>query len=173
MRTGGAGVRPGASGAGMWPRLSADDRPAMANIRRSALVPYTTAEMYALVSDIPAYPQFLPWCTRAEVLSHTADEVRATIELSRGGIHKAFTTCNRVQRNKIIEMRLVEGPFRHLEGFWRFDGLQDAGCKVALDLDFEFAGKLVSLAFGPVFSQIANSLVDAFHQRAVEVYGRR
>jgi ribosome-associated toxin RatA of RatAB toxin-antitoxin module len=145
----------------------------MANIHRSALVPYTPAEMYALVSDIEAYPQFLPWCTQAKVLSEQGDEVRATLELSRGGIHKSFTTSNRQQQNKMIEIRLLEGPFRHLEGFWRFDPLQEVGCKVALDLDFEFAGKLISLAFGPVFNQIANSLVDAFHQRAVEVYGRR
>lgn len=142
-------------------------------VSRNALVPYAAGEMYALVDDIAAYPRFLPWCKSTTVLSRNEDEVRASIELARGGIQKSFTTCNRNQRNKMIEMRLVEGPFHHLEGFWRFDALDERACKVSLDMDFEFSNKWVGLAIGPVFNQIANSLVDAFCQRAVEVYGKR
>lgn len=129
--------------------------------------------MFALVDGIEAYPEFLPWCRGAKVLSRTDDEVRATIELSKGGVEKAFTTCNRNQKNKMIEMRLVEGPFRQLEGFWRFDALGDDGCKVSFDLEFEFASRMLGMVVGPVFSQIANSMVDSFHKRAVEVYGKR
>jgi len=91
--------------------------------------------------------------------------------LSKGGVEKAFTTCNRNQKNKMIQMRLVEGPFKQLEGFWRFDGLGDDGCKVSLDLEFEFASRMLGMVIGPVFSQIANSLVDSFQKRAVDVYG--
>ena len=145
----------------------------MASINKSALVPYTPAEMFALVDDIDSYAKFLPWCNGARVLSRTEDEVRATIELSKGGVDKAFTTCNRIQQNKMIEVRLVEGPFKHLNGFWRFDALGDDGCKVSLDLEFEFASRLLSTVVGPVFSQIANSLVDSFLKRAVDVYGKR
>ncbi len=145
----------------------------MTSISKSALVPYSPAEMFALVGDIEAYPEFLPWCSAASVLERGADEVRATIELSKGGVDKAFTTCNRIQRDKMIEMRLVEGPFRHLEGFWRFTPLGDDGCKVSLDMEFEFASRMLDLVVGPVFSQVANSLVDSFQKRAVEVYGRR
>jgi ribosome-associated toxin RatA of RatAB toxin-antitoxin module len=145
----------------------------MSSINRSALVPYSSAEMFALVDDIAAYPDFLPGCRRAEVLSRSDDEVRATIELAKGGVEKAFTTCNRIQRNKMIEVRLVEGPFKHLNGFWRFDPLGEHGCKVSLDLEFEFASRVLGLVVGPVFNQIANSLVDSFMKRAVEVYGRR
>ncbi len=145
----------------------------MTSISKSALVPYTPAQMFALVDDIEAYPEFLPWCRGARVLSRTDDEVKATIELSRGGVEKAFTTCNRNQKDKMIEMRLVEGPFKHLEGFWRFDALGDEGCKVSFDLEFDFASRMLGMVVGPVFSQIANSLVDSFHKRAVEVYGKR
>lgn len=145
----------------------------MTTISKSALVPYTPAEMYALVSDIPAYPEFLPWCRGAVVHSETDDEVRATLDLAKGGVEKSFTTLNRRQRNKIIEMRLVEGPFRKLEGFWRFDPLGEHGCKVSLDLEFEFASRMLGMMVGPVFHQVANTLVDSFQQRAVTVYGKR
>jgi len=145
----------------------------MTTINKSALVPYTPAEMFALVDDIEAYPEFLSGCRRTQVLSRSADEVRATIELSKGGVEKAFTTCNRIQQNKMIEVRLVEGPFKHLNGFWRFDPLGEDGCKVSFDLEFEFASRVLSTVVGPVFSQIANSLVDSFMKRAVEVYGKR
>ncbi|MEQ6342182.1 MAG: type II toxin-antitoxin system RatA family toxin [Gammaproteobacteria bacterium] len=145
----------------------------MTIVSRSALVAYAASEMYALVDDIKTYPDFLPWCKTATILSRDEDEVRASIELARGGIQKSFTTCNRLQHNKMIEMRLVEGPFRHLEGFWRFDALGERACKVSLDMDFEFSNKLVGMAIGPVFNQIVNSLVDAFCARAVDVYGQR
>ena len=145
----------------------------MTSISKSALVPYSPAQMFALVDAIEVYPEFLPWCRATKVLSRTDDEVRATIELSKGGVENAFTTCNRNQKNKMIEMRLVEGPFKRLEGYWRFDALGDEGCKVSFDLEFEFASRMLDMVVGPVFSQIANSLVDSFHKRAVEVYGKR
>lgn len=145
----------------------------MTSISKSALVPYSPAEMFALVDDIEAYPEFLPWCRATQVLERNEDEVRATIALSKGGVDKSFTTCNRNQGHKMIEMRLVEGPFQRLEGFWRFTPLGDDGCKVSLDLEFEFASRMLSIVVGPVFSQVANSLVDSFQQRAVAVYGKR
>lgn len=144
----------------------------MPTINRSALVPYSAAQMYALVDDIDAYSEFLPWCRSSKVLSRDEDQVRATIEIARGGVNKSFTTVNRLQRNKMIEIRLVEGPFHHLEGFWRFDQLAEDACKVALDLDFEFSSRIMGMMIGPVFGQIAGSLVDAFVQRAQQVYGR-
>ncbi len=145
----------------------------MAVISRSALVPYAAHQMFHLVDDIESYPEFLPWCRSTKILSREQDEVHASIELARSGVHKTFTTCNRAQKNKMIEIRLVEGPFKHLEGFWRFESLSESGCKVSLDLEFEFASKLLGMAVGPVFHQIANSLVDAFTRRAIDVYGKR
>jgi ribosome-associated toxin RatA of RatAB toxin-antitoxin module len=142
-------------------------------ISKNALVPYSAADMYVLVNDIESYPRFLPWCRSTRVLSRDPDEVRATIELAVAGVHKAFTTLNRLQNNKMIEVRLLEGPFRRLEGYWRFDALDTRSCKVALDMDFEFSGRLLDLALGPIFSQIVSTLVDAFGKRAQQVYGRR
>ncbi|MDT8404829.1 type II toxin-antitoxin system RatA family toxin [Sulfuriflexus sp.] len=142
-------------------------------ISKSALVPYSAAEMFALVNDIPAYPDFLPWCGDSEILASNEDEIRAKVQLSRSGIKKSFTTLNRLQKDKMIEMRLVEGPFQHLEGFWRFEPLNDTACKVMFDIEFEFSSKILALTVGPVFSQITSTLVDAFTKRAVEIYGKR
>lgn len=145
----------------------------MAAMSRSALVPYSAAEMYHLVDDIESYPDFLPWCRSAREWERDEDEVKASIELQRGGIHKTFTTCNRLQKDKMIEIRLVEGPFRHLEGFWRFEALEQGGCRVSLDMEYEFSSRLLKMAIGPVFAQITNNLVDAFCERATELYGKR
>jgi ribosome-associated toxin RatA of RatAB toxin-antitoxin module len=144
----------------------------MTVINKSALLPYSAAKMFELVDDIPSYPEFLPWCRTAEEIERDRDEVTARLELAYGSLHKVFTTRNRLQQNKMIAMRLVEGPFRHLEGFWRFEALDENACKVSLDMEFEFASRLVGMAAGPVFGQIANNLVDAFSKRAVDVYGR-
>ena len=144
----------------------------MTTINKHALVPYHASQMFALVDEVEKYSEFLPWCKSTTVLSRDEDEVRASIEIAHKGLHKSFTTCNRNQKNKMIEMRLLEGPFRHLEGFWRFDDLSDSGCKVSLDLDFEFSNMLLGFAVGPIFNQIANSLVDAFCSRAHQVYGK-
>ncbi len=145
----------------------------MATVKKSALVLYSAAEMYALVGDIEAYPQFLPWCRSTQILSRGEDEVRATIEMVKGGVHKSFTTSNRMQKNKMIDIRLLEGPFKRLEGYWRFEPLRASASKVSLDMEFEFSSHLLRVAVEPVFKQIANSLVDAFCKRAVNLYGRR
>ncbi|HCK80183.1 MAG TPA: type II toxin-antitoxin system RatA family toxin [Candidatus Competibacter sp.] len=145
----------------------------MATVNKSALVLYSAAEMYGLVENIEAYPQFLPWCRSAHILSRGADEVRATIEMAKSGVHKSFTTCNRMQPNKMIDIRLLEGPFKRLQGYWRFEPLRADASKVSLDMEFEFANTLLRVAVEPVFKQIANSLVDAFCKRAVDLYGQR
>lgn len=145
----------------------------MTTVNKSALVPYSPAEMFALIDDIERYPEFLPWCAAARVLARSDDEVRATLALSKSGVEKSFTTRNRNQKNKMIEVSLVEGPFRHLRGFWRFDALGEHGCKVSLDMEFEFSSRVLGMVVGPVFSQVANSLVDSFRKRAVNVYGKR
>ncbi len=145
----------------------------MESVDRSALVPYTPGEMFALVSDIESYPQFLPWCQGARILSRDIDEVRARIEFAVGGMTRSFTTRNRHQTNKMIEMHLVDGPFSQLDGFWRFDPLGEEGSKIALFLEYGFSSRVLGLVVGPIFGQIANTLVDSFQQRAVQIYGGR
>jgi ribosome-associated toxin RatA of RatAB toxin-antitoxin module len=143
----------------------------MTRIHKSALVPYSAEQMYTLVDDIPAYPEFLPWCSSSKEINRIEHEVEASLDIAHSGVHKSFTTRNRLEINKTIEMQLVEGPFKHLHGIWRFEPLGDAGSKVMLDLEFEFSSKLLGMTFGPLFSKIASSLVDAFIQRAQKVYG--
>ncbi len=143
----------------------------MTTIHKSALVPYSAEQMYKLVDDVETYPDFLPWCKAAEEISRNQDEVEASLDISHSGVHKSFTTRNRLQPGQSIEMQLVEGPFKHLNGIWRFETLGEAGSKVGLELEFEFSSKLLGMTFGPLFSKIANSLVDAFIQRAQKVYG--
>jgi len=145
----------------------------VATIRRSAVVPYSASEMYALVADIEAYPQFLPWCGGARILGRGEDVVEAAITIAYHGVHKTFSTRNLLQKDKMMEMRLLDGPFRHLHGYWRFTALDAQGCKVELDLEFEVASRLVAAVLNPVFSNIANQMVDAFHRRAVQLYGPR
>lgn len=135
-------------------------------------VPYSVAQMYQLVDTVEKYPEFLPWCKGCDVLHRDEDEVHARLILSGGGFQKSFTTCNRLQENKMIEIKLLDGPFQQLEGFWKFDLLEEQGCKVTLDLEFEFSNKLLALAFGPVFHQVATTLVDAFSKRAHQLYGK-
>ena len=144
----------------------------VSTVRKSALVFYPASTMFALVNDIESYPAFLPWCRSARVLSRNQDEVRATLEMVKGVVRKSFTTCNRLQPNKMVEIRLLDGPFRRLEGYWRFEPLREDACKVSLDLEFEFSNALLRATIGPVFNQIANSLVDAFCKRAEELYGK-
>ena len=130
--------------------------------------------MYALVNDVAAYPKFLPWCRSSRIISETANEMIASVEMARGALNKTFTTRNTLHKNSRIIIQLVDGPFKMLHGDWRFHALKkDDACKIELDLEFQFDSGLVSLAARPVFAQIANSLVDAFSKRAVEVYGER
>jgi ribosome-associated toxin RatA of RatAB toxin-antitoxin module len=143
----------------------------MTTIHKSALVPYSAEQMYTLVDDIPAYPEFLPWCSGSKEINRGENEVEASLDIAHSGVHKSFTTRNHLEINKTIEMQLVKGPFKHLNGIWRFEPLGDAGSKVMLDLEFEFSNKLLGMTFGPLFSKIASSLVDAFIQRAQKVYG--
>ncbi len=140
-------------------------------VQKSALVSYSADQMFDLVNDVDRYQQFLPWCRDSKVLSSDGELVRAKVEIVHGALHKSFTTKNRIQQGKVIEMRLEDGPFKQLEGFWRFQTLSETACKVSLDLQYEFSSRLIGIAIGPVFSQIANSMVDAFTQRAHDVYG--
>ena len=140
-------------------------------INKSALVPYSPDQMYALVDDITAYPQFLPWCHHAEEHHRTGEQVEASLEIAHSGLHKSFTTRNLLYPHGRIEMSLVKGPFKTLRGVWRFDPLGNEGCKVSLDMDFEFSSKIMGITFGPLFSKIAGTLVDSFIERAKVVYG--
>jgi len=129
--------------------------------------------MFALVDDIRAYPSFLPWCTKAEEHARSGESVEATLELQKGAISKRFTTRNALIEPESIDIELVDGPFRHLAGGWRFEDLGDSGCKVSLELEFGFDSRLVDMVFGRFFEDTCNSLVQAFTLRAETVFGSR
>ena len=143
----------------------------MRKIHKNALVPYQASEMYKLVNDVARYPEFLPWCRGAEVLESSASEMRARLELARGSFHKSFTTHNDLIPGRAITMTLEDGPFKHLEGRWRFTDLGPEGSKVELDMEFQFDSMLLDLVAGKVFEDICNSLVDAFIRRAASLHG--
>ena len=141
-------------------------------VHRSALLPYSASEMYALVADVESYPGFLPWCRRVEVHLRTGERVRATLEIARGPLHQTFTTENRLERDRLIEMRLASGPFRHLHGLWRFEPLGEGGCKVIFEMEFDFSSRVLAATLGPVFNEIGRQMVDAFRTRAIQIYGK-
>jgi len=145
----------------------------MRKVCRNALVPYSASEMFALVDDIGAYPSFLPWCTNAEEHARTGDSVEATLELQKGAVSKQFTTRNTLSEPDSIDIELVGGPFRHLTGGWRFADLGDSGCKVSLELEFQFDSRLADMMLGRFFEDTCNSLVQAFTKRAESVFGSR
>ncbi len=143
----------------------------MTEVNRSALVLHSAQQMFDIVNDVQAYPEFLPWCAATELMYEKEQEMQATLHLAKAGLKYSFTTHNRLIRPHRIDLELVEGPFSRLAGVWTFESLSDEACKVTLNLGFEFAGKLTGLAMSKVFNQVANSLVDAFVQRADKLYG--
>lgn len=143
----------------------------MTVVNKSRVVVYSCEQMFNLVNNVEHYAEFLPYCTESIVHHRDQDEVQATLVIGAAGVSKSFTTRNRLQLNKMIEIRLVDGPFSHLEGFWRFDPV-DEGCKVSFDIEFEFAGRMISMFLGPVFEQVTDKMVDSFCDRAEAMYGK-
>ena len=143
----------------------------MAAVERSVLVEFSAGEMYGLVDDVESYPAFLPWCSDTEIISRIPGRVVATIHIDFRGLKQQFTTDNSGHPAELIRINLVSGPFRRLEGEWRFQALEERACKVVLSLNYEFSGGLLDKVLGPVFHHIADTLVDAFVMRAEAVHG--
>jgi ribosome-associated toxin RatA of RatAB toxin-antitoxin module len=143
----------------------------MAAVHKSVIVGYSAEQMFALVDRVEDYPRFLPWCGGVEVREREANRLVATIAIHYHGIKQTFTTENTNVRPASMQMRLLEGPFRHLQGAWVFKSLREDACKVEFDLQYEFSSRILEKIIGPVFSVIANSFVDSFCKRAEVVYG--
>ncbi len=143
-------------------------------VTKSVLIWYSPQEMYVLVTDVDQYPQFLPWCDRARVVSADATGMTAEVGISFSGIRQTFTTRNEHVPGRQVAISLVNGPFSRLDGEWNFlplgDGTQRA-CKVELNLRYGFDNAMLGKLVGPVFDKIASSMVDAFVKRAAQVYG--
>lgn len=142
----------------------------MPQVSRSALVPFSAKQMYDLVNDVVSYPQFLPGCSGSKVMEQTESSMVASVDVAKAGIKKTFTTKNTLIDAQLIGMNLVDGPFKSLTGGWHFTALDETACKVELKLDFEFTNALVAMAFGKVFQELTNNMVNSFTQRAKQVY---
>jgi ribosome-associated toxin RatA of RatAB toxin-antitoxin module len=143
----------------------------MREVKRSALTPYSPAQMFALVEDIERYPKFLPWVTRAELLERKDNEVIGRLEMHRAGVTEKFTTRNVLDPPREITLQLVSGPFRTLEGRWTFENIADRGAKVSLFVRFEFANPVLALLLTRTFEKNCTDLLNAFVTRARRVYG--
>jgi ribosome-associated toxin RatA of RatAB toxin-antitoxin module len=142
----------------------------MKNIARSAIVEHSASEMYALVEDIEAYPRFLPWCVAAQVQARQPGSTKATLTIGVSGLRHSFTTLNENRPGEAIEMRLVEGPFRHFAGQWRFVPLSPKACRIEFSLQYEFSSRALGRLLSPLFDGIADSMVEAFVRRAAAIY---
>lgn len=147
----------------------------MREVIRSALVPQTPAQMFALVEDVERYPEFLPGVVGAKLVERSASELVGMLEMERAGIREKFTTRNTLSHPERIGMKLVNGPFRTLEGEWTFVPIMEAGVvrgtRVGLSIRFEFKNPLASLLLARTFETTFASLIDAFTRRARDVYG--
>ena len=142
----------------------------MPQVNRSALVMFSAKQMYQLVNDVSAYPEFLPGCVNSEILEESMSSMVAEVGVAKAGIKNKFVTKNTLTKDQSIQMKLVDGPFKSLSGVWHFVALDEQACKVMLDLNFEFSNKLVAAAFGRVFNELAGNMVQAFVERAKQVY---
>jgi len=141
-------------------------------IKKSAVVPYSADQMYVLVNDIESYPEFLPWCSEARVFERSKTRLKASVSMASGSIKQSFSTENTMRPGRRIDVRLLSGPFRYLNGCWQFEPLEDGRCRISLEMHFEFKNRLLKLTLNKVFNRIIDSLVGSFSERARQVYGR-
>jgi len=143
----------------------------MAEIEKSVLVGYSASQMFTLVDNVADYPKFLPWCGGTSVIPQDETTTHATVKIDYHHVKHSFTTENKRHPPDLIEMTLLDGPFEHLDGHWRFIQLSDDACKIEFRLHYTFSHKLLEMLVGPVFHMIANSFVESFIERADSIYG--
>ncbi|MEM8843721.1 MAG: type II toxin-antitoxin system RatA family toxin [Pseudomonadota bacterium] len=142
----------------------------MGSVSRSALVPYSAKQMFKLVNDIDCYPEFVPWCVKSTSELLSEKQKQATLHFARGAIKTSFTTQNELEDGERIDMQLIDGPFKHLHGDWKFIEIEGHGSRVQLDLEFELSNRMLKLALEAFFNQICDRLVNSFVERADQIY---
>ena len=143
----------------------------MAVVEKSVLIERSAVQMFTLVDKIEDYPKFLPWCGGTEVFERTPAKTSARIDISYHGLKTHFATENAKEYPRTMAISLTDGPFKHMDGGWRFKPLGEAACKVEFHLHYEFSSRLLEKVLGPVFSHIVNTLVESFVKRAQQIYG--
>lgn len=145
----------------------------MALVEKSVLLSYSAEQMFALVDNVADYPQFLPWCGGTSVVMVDENTVRATVQINYHHVKQSFTTVNVRVVPQRIEITLLDGPFKQLDGKWQFIALTSSACKIEFRLNYEFSNKLLEKVVGPVFHYIATTFVEAFIKRAEQVYTKK
>jgi len=140
-------------------------------VQRTALLPYSASQIYAVICDVRSYPEFLNWCSSVKVLQESDHNQVAELNIAYGKLKFSFSTENNLTPTELIEMRLVAGPFKDLSGQWSIRPLGDQACKVSLEMRFTFDNPITHKLFAKVFHSVVSKQVDAFHKRANQVYG--
>lgn len=138
----------------------------MTTVLKSVLVPYSASTMFALVDDVERYPEFLPWCPSTQVIERTDEITRARIDIGYHGVKSQISTVNRKLGPERMDLELVEGPFDHFRGQWRFAPLGEAGCRVELSIEYALSASAFNVVLKPVLSNVLETLVDRFVERA-------
>lgn len=142
-------------------------------VKERALVAYSAQQMFALVADVESYPQFVPWCVSARKRVIDDNLVEATLGIGKGPVNSRFTTRNVLDPYARIQLNLMSGPFKHLEGHWSFIDTDSGGSSVSLELEFEISGRILQRTLGPLFNELTRRMVGAFTERAQRIYGDR
>ncbi len=145
----------------------------MAQVEKTVLVMHSAEQMYALVDAVEDYPKFLPWCGGVDLLERTETSTSATLHINYHGLKQNFTTQNHKVFPHTMEIKLKNGPFKHLEGDWRFIELRKDACKIEFRLNYEFANGFLEKIIAPVFNYITDTFVDGFVARADKVYAKK
>lgn len=143
----------------------------MEKVIRTISLPYSAEQMFKIVNNVAAYPEFLPWCDSTNVMSESAYEMIAEVTISKVGVRQTFKTRNHLIQGQRIEMHLIEGPFKKLHGVWEFEDLPEGGCEIRFGVKFEAMTSLLNAAITPIFSGFANSMIDSLGHRAKMLYG--
>jgi ribosome-associated toxin RatA of RatAB toxin-antitoxin module len=138
----------------------------MHTVKKTAIVFHSQIEMFNLVDQIENYPSFLPWCGSTQVIHRDSAITRATIEINFKGIKQSFTTENIKKSDQLMQIRLIDGPFKHLSGSWMFNKLDANSCQIELTLEYQFNNVLLETLISPVFNIIANTFIDEFIKEA-------
>lgn len=142
----------------------------MPRINQSALVSYNAKQMYDLVNNYEKYPEFVPGCVASSTINKTDSELIAELVIKKVGISQSFTTHNKMKENTSITMQLVKGPFKYLQGQWLFEEIDEYCCRISLELEFEFSNPIIDVAFRKIFTELTSKMIEAFKQRAKDVY---
>lgn len=145
----------------------------MNKVEKTVLVMHSAEEMFTLVDSVEHYPDFLPWCGGVDLLEKSDTITSATLHIHYHGIKQNFTTINKKVFPTSMDIQLKDGPFKYLEGDWRFIELKQDACKIEFRLQYEFSNRILEKVIAPVFSYIATTFVDTFVAQADKVYSTK